>query len=137
LKDIHGELAKGTPDLKKTETADKTSLEAKDLQKQIQIEKQMIVSETAHDKVVVEVSSGEAKLKKVEAPDSSKLPSAAEIKAEKEADLLDSRVEKVLTDITTGHPLRSAKAETVDKTQLPAKDELIAQIKAEKETPPS
>jgi len=135
LKDVHGELAKGSGALKKTETADKTGLEAKDLHQQIKIEKQMIATEQARDKAVAEIGSGEKKLKKSDAPAGSKLPSADEIKAEKEADLLDARVGKVLTDLTKERALK--KAETVDKSQLPPKDELIAQIQSEKEAPPS
>jgi len=110
-------------------------LEPKDLHQQIKIEKQMIATETARDKVVAEVGGGEKKLKKADAPAGSKLPSVEEIKAEKEADLHDARVGKVLTDLTKERALK--KAETVDKTQLPPKAELIAQIAAEKETPPS
>jgi len=176
LKDIHGELSKGVPDLKKAETKDKATVDQKEMGTQIKIEKQMM----SHDKVVEEVASGEKKLKKAETVDktvlptgdqlksiieaekkgyrevndlnlkdlhtelskgapelkkgaaapSTKLPTKDEIKAEKEANLQEERVGKVLLDVTKEHHLK--KAETCDKTQLPGKEELVAQIQAEK-----
>jgi len=119
---------------------DKTQLPSKEeLNKQIKAEKQEQKREGDYNQVLGDITEGDYRLKKTETNESniakkSKKELKALIKAEKEAYKADEAQgrAKVLEDVTKDQKLK--KAETVDKSKLPEKEELAAQIKAEKQS---
>jgi len=121
-----------------TTTVDKSQVSKDEMKKQIQAEKQEQKREGDYNQVMSDIQEGDYRLKKTETNEAniakkSKKELRALIKAEKEAyksQEAEGRA-KVLEDVTKDQKLK--KAETVDKSALPEKAELAAQIKAEKQ----
>jgi len=125
--------------LSKAETVDKTKLPSKEeLNAQIKSEKQDQKRETAHNQVLENISEGDFHLKHTDTVDKSLSKKSKKelrelIKKEKEAYKAQEKEDrtKVLGDVTKEQKLK--KAETVDKSKLPEKEALKAQIKSEKQ----
>jgi len=125
--------------LAKSETGNKTKLPSKEeLNKQIKTDKQDQQREAAHNQILEDISEGDYRLKHTETVDKSLSKKSKKelrelIKNEKDAHRAQEKEDrsKVLGDVTKEQKLK--KAETVDKSKLPDKDELKAQIKSEKQ----
>lgn len=124
--------------LKKVETKEKglAKLSKEELIELIKNEREAYKQQEAEAraKVLVDVTSGEKKLKKTKTVDKSKRRKGSlrkQIQEEKQADAIDKAHDRVLVDVVKDQKL--SHAETVDKTKLPSKNELNAQINAEKQ----
>jgi len=121
-----------------TTTVDKTQVTKDELKKQIKSEKQEQKRGDDFNQVLNDIQEKDYHLKKTDTNESnlakkSKKELDALIKSEKEAyktQEAEGRA-KVLEDVAKDQKLK--KAETVDKSKLPEKAELTAQIKAEKQ----
>jgi len=125
--------------LAKSETVDKSKLPSKEeLNAQIKSDKQDQQREATHNQMLENISEGDYRLKHTETVDKSLAKKSKKelrelIKNEKDAYKAQEKEDrsKVLGDVTKDQKLK--KAETVDKSKLPDKDELKTQIKSEKQ----
>jgi len=124
--------------LKHTETKEKslTNLSKDELIALIKAERDAHKAEEAANRanVLADIPEAGKKLKKTQTNDKTKAKKkdlAKQIKDEKEANAADEAHGKLLADVAKDQKLKSTT--TVDKSQLPSKDEMKAQIKAEKQ----
>jgi len=131
---VLGDLAEGAKKLKKTETKDKSKKKKKDLAKEIQDEKEAMAIDSAHEKVLADVTK-DHKLQKTTTVDKSQVSKEElkkQIKSEKQEQKREGDFNQVLNDIQGDHTLKKVDMKEKNLANL-SKEELIALIKAERD----
>jgi len=126
---VLGDLAEGAKKLKKTETKDKSKRKKKALAKEMQDEKEEMTIDSAHEKVLVDVTK-DHKLQENTTGDKSPV-SKDELKKQNQAEKQEQKRVDFKHDIQGDHTLKKVDMKEKKLANL-SKEELIALIKAER-----